>query len=274
MLWRMKEDTLRLADGTLDYAAFGRGTRPLVIIPGLSLRDVKGAGAGLAWMYRRFAKDYRVYVLDKKSNIPAGYTVRDIANDTSAAMRQLGISHACVLGVSLGGMVAQYLAIEYPDLVGCLVLGVTASRVNDTLSAVIDQWVSLAERDDFGSIVRGMTEIMYSAAYVKRYRWLFPLLEKLGTPKNKERFIHLAYACLTCDTYGSLDRIGCRTLILGGCEDKIVTGAASMEMAARIGCEIHMYEGLGHAAYEEARDFNQRIYDFFANVDGDERVEE
>ena len=83
MLGRMKEDTLRLADGTLDYAAFGRGTRPLVIIPGLSLRDVKGAGAGLAWMYRRFAKDYRVYVLDKKSNISAGYTVRDIANDTA-----------------------------------------------------------------------------------------------------------------------------------------------------------------------------------------------
>ena len=71
MLWNMKEATLTLGDSTMDYVTFGRGTRPLVIIPGLSLRDVKGAGAGLAWMYRRFAKEYRVYVPDKKSDIPA-----------------------------------------------------------------------------------------------------------------------------------------------------------------------------------------------------------
>ena len=267
MLWRMKEDTLELAGGALDYVTFGYGTRPLVIIPGLSLRDVKGAGAGLAWMYRRFAKEYRVYVLDKKASIPSGYTVRDVSNDTAEAMRRLDITNACVFGVSLGGMVAQYLAIDHPELVDCLVLGVTASRVNDTMSAVITQWVNLAERDDFRTIVRGMSEIMYSAAYVKRYRWLFPLLERVGVPKNKERFIHLAQACLTCDTYADLDRIRCRTLILGGSEDKIVTGEASPEMAERIGCEIHMYDGLGHAAYEEAKDFNQRIYDFFANDD-------
>ena len=53
---------------------------------------------------------------------------------------------------------------------------------------------------------------------------------------------------------------------MGGAEDKIVTGIASEEIAERLGCELHMYEDLGHAAYEEAEDFNQRIYDFFSKT--------
>jgi hypothetical protein len=43
-----------------------------------------------------------------------------------------------------------------------------------------------------------------------------------------------------------------------------VTGAASEELAVKLGCRIHMYDSLGHAAYEEAKDFNQTVYNFFA----------
>ena len=262
MLWRLKEATLTVGNGTLDYAAFGNGKQPLVILPGLSLRDVRGAGAGLAWMYRIFARKYRVYVLDKKEDIPERYTVRDLAEDTAEAMKQLGLAEACVIGISLGGMIAQYLAIEHPELVSRLVLGVTASRTNETMEKTIGKWIDHAERDDFGGIVRGMAEQMYSERYVKRYGWLFPLLAKAGTPKNKQRFIRLACACLNCDTYAGLDRIQCPTLVLGGGRDRIVTAQASTEIAERLACPIHLYENLGHAAYEEARDFNRRIYDF------------
>ena len=126
MLWNLQEASLSIENSTLDYAVFGKGEKPLVILPGLTLRDVKGAGAGLALMYRLFARDYRVYVLDKKSDIPENCTVADLAEDTAAAMRVLGITEACVFGVSLGGMIAQELAVRYPHLVKKLVLGVTA----------------------------------------------------------------------------------------------------------------------------------------------------
>ena len=99
------------------------------------------------------------------------------------------------------------------------------------------------------------------------YGWLFPLLSKWAKPKNEVRFIRLANACLTCDTYGKLHRIICPTLVLGGADDKIVTGMASLEIAEKIGCEVHMYEGLGHSAYEEAADFNQRIQRFLDECD-------
>ena len=262
MFWNLKESSVPMKNGTVDYAVFGSGDKPFVIIPGLSLRDVKGAGAGLAVMYRMFAKDYRVYVIDKNADIPEGCTVADLAKDTADAMISLGIADACVMGVSLGGMIAQEIALRYPELVGKLVLGVTASRTNDTMNAAVSKWIALAENGDYGGIVRNMTEVMYSEKYVKKYGWLLPILAKFAKPKKEVRFIRLAKACLTCDIYDRLSGISCPTLVLGGAEDKIVTGAASRETAGKIGCEVHLYEGLGHSAYEEAADFNSRVYEF------------
>lgn len=263
MLWDLKESSVCVGNGRVDYVVFGKGQKPMVIIPGLSLRDVKGAGAGLALMYRMFAKNFRVYVIDKSSEISEGCTVSELARDTAEAMTALGISEAYVFGVSLGGMIAQEIAIEYPALVKKLALGVTSSRVNDTMTGAVSKWISLAEKGDFGGIVNDMTEVMYSERYVKRYRWLFPLLARLARPKNEARFIRLAKACLTCNTCDRLEKITCPTLVLGGAEDKIVTGKASVEIAEQLGCEIYMYDGLGHSAYEEAKDFNTRVKEFF-----------
>ena len=263
MFWNLKEASVELEGGRVDYAVFGNGKKPMVIIPGLTLRDVKGAGVGLALTYRRFAKDYRVYVIDKKSNIPDGYTVADLADDTAAVMRALGIEKAYIFGVSLGGMIAEEIAINYPSLVEKLVLGVTASRTNETIQGAVNKWIELAEADNYAGIVRDMLEIMYSEKYAKRYRWLFSILARLAKPKNEHRFIRLAKSCLTSDAYDRLPLIKCPILVLGGAEDKIVTASASLEIAEKAGCDIYMYEGLGHSAYEEAKDFNLRIEKFF-----------
>ena len=108
-----------------------------------------------------------------------------------------------------------------------------------------------------------MAEKMYSDAYVKRYKPFMPLLVAVQKPKDVERFLVLTKACLTCNVYEELDKITCPVLVLGGRQDKVVTGEASEEIAEKLGCEIYMYEGLGHAAYEEATDFNERVYNFF-----------
>jgi pimeloyl-ACP methyl ester carboxylesterase len=52
--------------------------------------------------------------------------------------------------------------------------------------------------------------------------------------------------------------------VIGGKQDKVVSGVASEEIAEKLGCALHMYENLGHAAYEEAQDFNQMVYDFLS----------
>ena len=259
MFWKLQERSVAIDGGTVDIAVFGTGTTPLVILPGLTLRDVRGAGAALALMYRCFAREYRVYVIDKSSEISEGTTVSDLADGTARVMDALGIAGACVFGVSLGGMIAQELAIRYPHLVRKLILGVTASRTNETMRGVVSRWILCAEQGQFGAIVRDMLKVLYSESYVRRYGWLFPLLAKFAKPKNDVRFLRLAKACLTCNTYDRLEQIACPTLVLGGAEDRIVSSEASLEMAEKLGCKVHLYEGLGHAAYEEAADFNERI---------------
>ena len=262
MCYHVKTKSLQLGTTAMDYVVFGSGTKPLVLIPGLNVRGVRGAALALAFMYRIFVKEYRVYVFDRKEEIPEGYTVRDIAEDTAEAMKLLGLSDADVFGVSQGGMIAQYLAIEHPELVHKLVLAVTLARNNATVEKVIADWISMAESGDFDRFVSDMMLKMYSEAYIKKYKLMVPLVAKFSKPKDFGRFIRLAKACLTCNTYDELDKIKCPVLVLGGKQDKIVTGEAFVELAEKLQCECYMYENLGHAAYEEAKDFNKRVYEF------------
>ena len=264
MLYHAREATLQLSDLQLDYLTFGRGPKPLVMIQGLNTRNIRGAALPLAYMYRMFTKDYTVYIFDRRRNVQPGVTVRDLAADVAKAMDALGLSGAYVMGVSQGGMIAQYLAIDRPDLVGKLALAVTLSRNNETVQRVVSDWISMTERGAMQALVADMAEKMYSPAYVRRYRPFLPLLTLLQKPRDVQRFLTLARACLTCSTYDELGSIRCPVLVLGGRQDQVVTGIASEEIAAKLGCPIRMYDHLGHAAYEEARDFNQTVYDFFA----------
>lgn len=261
-MYNAKEIKLNVQNMQFVYITFGSGTKPLVMIQGLNTRGIKGAALSLAHMYRIFRKDYKVYLFDRRPVIQEGITVRDMASDIAIAMDILGITNADVFGVSQGGMIAQYLAMDRPDLVKKLVLAVTLSQNNDTVKQVIGNWITMAELGNMKELVADMAEKMYSDAYVKRYRPFLPLLTMLQKPKDVQRFVILAKACLTCNTYEALDRIKCPVLVLGGRQDKVVTGAASEEIAAKLGCKIHIYDRLGHAAYEEAKDFNRIVYEF------------
>ena len=264
MLYGAKELKLTANGMQFDYIRFGSGKKPLIMIQGLNTRGIKGAALSLAYMYRIFAKEYTVYLFDRRPVVYDGITVRDMAADIASAMDALGLRNADVFGTSQGGMIAQYLAIDRPDLVRKLVLAVTLSRNNDTVKQVVGDWIEMAERGDMKRFVLDMAEKMYSETYVKKYRPLMPLLTILQKPKDVKRFVILAKSCLTCDTYDILDKIKCPALVIGGKQDKVVSGVASEEIAEKLGCALHMYENLGHAAYEEAQDFNQMVYDFLS----------
>ena len=263
MLYNAKEHQLNLPEMQMDYITFGTGAKPLIMIQGLNTRGIKGASISLAWMYRMFAKEFKVYLFDRRKDIPEEITVRELAADLAAAMDALGIANAYILGVSQGGMIGQYLAMDRPDLVHKLVLAVTLSRNNDTVEGVVGNWIEMTLKGNMKSLVADMADKMYSAEYVKRYKLFMPLLTYLQKPKDVQRFITLAKSCLTCDAYAELEKITCPVLVIGGRQDLVVGGRASEEIAEKLQCKIYMYENLGHAAYEEAKDFHKRVYDFF-----------
>lgn len=81
-----------------------------------------------------------------------------MAEDQAEAMKKLGLWGADVLGISQGGMVAQYLAAEAPELVRRLVLVVTAGWANETVQETVGRWLLLAERGDYRRLMRDTAE--------------------------------------------------------------------------------------------------------------------
>ncbi len=265
MCINLKIGSIEMGESTMDYASFGRGTKNLIMIPGLSeaFATIKGSAFALAMMYRRFAKDYKVYVFGRKSKMEQGYAIKDMARDQAEAMKQLGISKASIVGISQGGMIAQHMAIDYPELVDKLVLAVTVSRQNQTLQDVGKAWIAMAESKDYMRIIIDTAEKSYTEKYIKKYRWLFPVLGRVNKPKDFNRFIIQANACINHDVYNQLKEIKCATLIIGGDSDHVVGQNSSEEMAEQIkGSKLVIYKGLGHATYEEAKDFNRQVLSF------------
>ena len=261
-----KEQTVETGDMRMNAISFGKGPRPLVLISGLNLRDVRGADAALGlWaLYRGFGRDHTVWCFDRREDLPAHYSLERIADDISAGMDRLGLRGADVLGVSQGGMIAQYLAARRGDLVRRMVLGVTLCRPNETMNARISAWCEYARRGELTKIADEYMRSNYSPRYLKKVGPFLPLLIRAMKTMPPERFLTLAETCLGCDTYELLDRIRCPVLVLGGAQDLIVTAEGSREIAGRLGCELYIYEDGGHSVYEEqAGDFNRRVREFF-----------
>ena len=116
MLWNAQNGTVKIGDMDMYYVSFGYGSKTLVVLPGLSdgLTTVKGKALLLASPYKRFFKDYTVYMFSRKNEMPEGYSIRDMASDQAKVLKKLGITRANVMGGSQGGMIAQFLAIDYP----------------------------------------------------------------------------------------------------------------------------------------------------------------
>ena len=235
MLYNAKNGTLKIGGSKMDYIRFGTGGKILVMLPGLGdgLRSVKGTALPMAFTYRVFAKDFTVYAFSRKNALPEGYTTKEMAADQAAAMEQLGIQKADVLGVSMGGMIAQCLAIDYPEIVGRLILTVTSARPNPILKASIEEWVSCAKRGDHTAFMDSNVRRIYSEAYYRRNKWLVPIMGKLTKPKTYDRFFTQAEACLKHSAYENLHQIQAPTLVIGGAKDNVLGGGASREIAAK-----------------------------------------
>ena len=190
------------------------------------------------------------------------------SGDTGCPFGCLGCGdcvNACVFGASQGGMIAQYLAIDHADLIEKLVIAVSAPKVNATVHSAVEVWIRLAKQKNHKQLMIDTAEKSYSEAYLKKYRKMYPVMGWIGRPKDYRRFLVNAGAILDFDCFESLTSIHCPTLIIGGEEDQIVGSRASYEMHEQIaGSQLYMYEKFGHAAYEEASDFNQRVFAFLS----------
>ena len=251
-----------------DYIRFGTGKKNLIMLPGLGdgLRTTKGTALPMALYYRSLTKDYTVYMFSRKANLLEGHTTRDMARDLKDAMEELGLTRAYLVGVSMGGMIAQHFAADYPDMVEKLVLVVTCGRENPILLESLAEWVDCARRDDHTALMDSNLRRIYSDGYYHKNKWMVPLTGALTKPKSYERFFIMAEACRTHDAWESLPAISVPTLVIGGEQDRSLGGEASREIAARIpGAKLKMYPQWGHGLYEEAKDFLPVLTEFLVD---------
>ena len=248
-----------------DYIRFGTGKKTLIMLPGLGdgLRTTKGTALPLALYYRSLTRDYTVYVFSRKAELPKGHTTRDMARDLKEAMTELRIQRASLVGVSMGGMIAQHLAIDYPERVGKLVLAVTSARANPVLIDSVKEWMDQARRGDHTALMDSNVKKIYSDAYYRKNKWLVPVMGKVTKPKSYDRFLKQAEACLNHDAFHGLEQIQTPTLVIGGEKDRVLGSEAAREIAARIhGAQLLMYEKWGHGVYEEETAFNRSVQSF------------
>lgn len=248
------------------YVSFGKGKKKLAVLPGLSdgLATVKGKALFLSPPYRRFLQNYTVFLFSRKNDMPEGYSIRDMAADQIRVLKDLGIDQTYLLGVSQGGMIAQYMAADHPEMVTKLILAVTAPNANTVVQKTVSGWIAMAERGDHTALMSDTAEKMYSEKYLEKYRRYLPLLARLTKPRSYERFLKNAQAILGFDCRDDLTKINCPTLIIAGSDDHTVGNEAAYELHRAItGSDLYVYDGLGHGVFDEARDFYDRILEFF-----------
>ena len=261
----MTNGTIEFSDTDMYYVSFGSGKSNLIVLPGLSdgLATVKGKAWLLHFPYRRYLKDYKVYIFSRKNKMPENYTIRQMADDQVLAMKKLDLNKANILGVSQGGMIAQDIAINQPETVDKLILAVTAPYANNVVRKAVKRWIRMSKRGDHRALMIDTAEKMYSKKYLRRNRRFFPILAMFTKPACYARFLKNACAILAFDARDELLKIKSPTLIIAGSVDHTVGKKAHYELKSMIpGSQLYIYKGLGHGAFEEGRDFYKRVFDF------------
>ncbi len=259
-----KNGCVKVGNTDMYYVAFGEGKKNLVVLPGLSdgLWTVKGKAMLLAGSYKRFFRDYTVYMFSRKNEIPEGYSIEDMADDQALAMRNLGIERAIVMGVSQGGMIAQFLAANHSELVEKLILVVTAPYANETIKSVVTKWIEMTQNASHTELMLDTAEKVYTKEFNEKNKRYLPLVARFTKPKNYDRFCKNAYAILDFDARQVLSKIKCPTYIMSGNCDNTVGNNAPYELRDAIeNSEMIIFEGLGHGLFEEDKNFYNKVFE-------------
>jgi pimeloyl-ACP methyl ester carboxylesterase len=234
---------------------------PLLLIHGLGY-----ARWGWEPVLEPLARSFDVIVFDNRgigeSDAPPGpYTVAELAGDAVQVLDEAGVERAHVLGTSLGGMVAQELALSAPERVDRLVLACTTPGGEESFpmpertvqlltgGATLRQFVenALAEEPDVELVER-----------ILRHRE--------ATAQSFEAWSAQAAAGATFDALDRIEQIEAPTLVLHGTEDAVVDSRNSALLGLRIpDARVELFPGGGHLFFwEQPERFTEVVTGFLA----------
>ena len=249
----------------MDYVTFGKGNQPLVIIPGLGdgLQTVKGMAMPFLITYRILAKRYKIYVFSRINELRQGYTTRDMAADVAEAMETLNLDATYVMGISQGGMIAQWLAVDFPERAQRLILAVTTAKPSQLARERIEHWQKLSQSGNFKHLMLDIAQHSYTQKSYQKWRLLYNVMGIFGRIKDKQRIDIQSVSCLKHDSLDFLEKINCPTLIIGAEKDDVLGVDGSLVLHQHIkDSQLTILPECGHALYEQNKDFQKRVLVF------------
>jgi 3-oxoadipate enol-lactonase len=244
------------------------GAAPVVLSHalGLDLHMWDGLAAELAATREVLRYDHRGH---GGSAVPAGpYTMNDLVDDAARLIREWSRGPVVWVGLSMGGMVGQGLAVRHPELVKALVLANTSSKYPEAAAAVFAQRVLAVQTGGMAAIVDSVLERYFSVAF------------RAGQPEAvaaaRATVLHcepVGYAAC-CQAVGGVDWLGwlntvkCPTLIIAGALDVGAPVAMSQAMAERIaGAELVVFDQASHLSVaEQPALFSQTVQRFLKTL--------
>jgi 3-oxoadipate enol-lactonase len=261
--WEVSDVPVMIAEKTsIDYDIHGEGP-PLLLIGGL--------GFGRWGWFRQvpaFSRRFRTITFDARGERDLDGGVADLVADVVALLDHLRVRKAHVLGTSLGGFVAQELAIERPDLVDRLVLVCTSygGGAPETIStkALSDMigWPSLSTGRAIRRGLETATSETYRAERPEEFerivRW------RLADSPSLSAYYEQVRAGARFDASRDVGRITSPTLVIHGTDDRYVPVANAVALAEAVpGAKLRVLEGAGHLIFiERYADVNREVVNF------------
>lgn len=238
-----------------EYIKFGQGAEKIVVFPPMNdaLFKLAQIHRYYQWIFRGLSRSYTIYVISRKRNLPVGYSTREMAADYGEIFSEhIGSAH--ILGISLGSLIAQYFAHDFPQYTRSLVNLAAAHRMGTEGLTVARRWIPWARHGEWRTLHKDMVALSYTGIHY--------LLFMLGTPfigrylQNKishpADFITSGQAGMIHDSSELLSEIQVRTLIVGGDKDILFPEPLLREMASRMPhAKLHLIKGAAHGVYDE-----------------------
>lgn len=246
----------------LAYDLRGTGA-PLVMIHGAQGDQSMFTGFAPAFVhaFHVLTFDQRGSGLSDKPDAPC--TMAMLADDTAALMDHVGFSSAHILGVSMGGMIAQEFALRHPHKTRSLVLGCTTPGGPNAVPLPASEFAKAYSTKEMSAEERGraLAEACFTKGYIEQHPEVIPAMieSRRRRPIDPVALSHRMKAVQTHDTFDRLPQIACPTLVITGKDDVLIPWENSQLIANRIpGAQLVVLEPAGHIFWGEQPEPSQK----------------
>jgi pimeloyl-ACP methyl ester carboxylesterase len=250
----------------LPYEWHGSGP-PLLLLAGLGAR-----GTSFHPFLDAAAERYRVLTLDlrgsgRAGSLAPGATLRDMAAEVAELLETLAVGPLSVVGRSMGGMIAQELALLVPERIDALVLASSTAHADPHLAEIFRLLANMSEAG-VPPELRHRTSLLWAlgASAVAERETVRAYLEARVRHDRPRDYAIQARACAAHDTRARLRSVAVPTLVLAGREDRFMPTSQALVLARALPhAELRFIPGAGHLAYlEEPESFAEAVFEFLA----------